>query len=121
MGKELTTYDFIKNFNSYKFPKITYYQIQSDKKLSDKVNKGKCNIRDISFASKKSLILYTLKSAVENTSNIIFFDKKENKVLYKRISNAKSNKSKISTEAEWESKRISDYNLDGEEFYYEED
>jgi len=122
-NKEPTTSDLLKNFNSYKFSKITYYQVQSHKKLSDKIRRGKCEcIRDVSLASKKSLILYKIKSAIENASDNIFFDKKEIKLLYRKISSVKSNNLKISTEAVWKSRRIiSDYNLCSEEYYYEED
>lgn len=117
--------DIIKNFNRYKFSKIAYYQVQSNKKLSDKINRGKCEcIRDVSLESKRSLIIYRIKSAIESTSNNIFFNfnKKEIKLSYRKISSVKSNKDKISTEAVWKSRRvISDYNLCSEEYYYEED
>ena len=115
--------DVIKNFNRYKFSKIAYYQVQSHKKLSDKIRRGKCEcIGDVSIAFKKSLILYRIKSSIEDFSKFTFFDKKESRLLYRRkISDFKSN-GKISTEAVWKSRRIiSDYNLDSEEYYFEED
>ena len=108
--------------DSCKFTKISYYQVQSHKKLSDK-NKGCECIRDTSFSIKKSLITHaTLKSAIDDICRFAFLDKKENKVLCRRkISDFKSN-GKISTEAVWKSRRIiSDYNLDSEEYYCEED
>lgn len=108
--------------DSCKFTKISYYQVQSHKKLSDKNKECEC-IRDTSFSFKRSLKIYaTLNSAIDNISRFTFFDKKENKVLCRRkISDFKSN-GKISTEAVWKSRRIiSDYNLDSEEYYCEED
>ena len=107
--------------DSCKFTKISYYQVQSHKKLSDKNKECEC-IRDTSFSFKRSLKIYaTLNSAIDDISEFGFFDKKEGLVYRRKISDFKSN-GKISIEAVWKSRRIiSDYNLDSEEYYCEED